>query len=115
MANFGVSHTLQNGVTISINDLLNRILRLEKLVQSKGSSLPSNFEVKPILSGEEFNSLLKNNENFKFFREAVEELGKKDLERIEESKKYTKLMVENSNDIKNIKLRLESILQKNDK
>lgn len=111
MADFGVSNVLQNGVT-NINDLLNRILMLEKLVQSKGLNLPSNLplaEVKPTLSGEEFNSLLENNKKFQFFSLAVEELGKKDLDRMEESKEYTQLMVENSNDIRDIKSRLNGL------
>lgn len=110
MADFGVSHVLQSGVT-SINDLLNRILILEKLIQNKGLSLPSNLplEVKPTLSGEEFNSLLENNKKFQFFSVAVEELGKKDLQLMKESKEYTRLMVENSNDIRNIKSKLKGL------
>jgi hypothetical protein len=119
MANFGVSHVLQNGVT-GINDLLNRILILEKLVQNKGLSLPSNLrlmEVKPTLSvsGEEFNSLLENNKKFQFFCVAVEELGKKDLQLMKESQEYTRLMVENSNDIRDIKSKLNGLESMMDK
>lgn len=117
MADFGVSHVLQSGVT-SIHDLLNRILILEKLVQNKGLSLPSNLplmEVKPTLSSEEFNSLLENNKKFQFFSSAVEELGKKDLQLMKESKEYTRLMVENSNDIRNIKSKLNGLESMMDK
>jgi plasmid maintenance system killer protein len=40
---------------------------------------------------------------------AVEELGKKELQLMEESKEYTRLMVENSNDIRDIKSKLNGL------
>ena len=53
--------------------------------------------------------LLENNKKFQFFSVAVEELGKKDLQLMKESKEYTRLMVENSNDIRDIKSRLNGL------
>jgi predicted DNA binding CopG/RHH family protein len=103
MANFGVSHVLQD--TLNLNGLMNRILNLEKLVQNNGLSLPSN-QPKQTLSDEEFNSLLEKNEKFKFYVETVMRLGENDLERIKDSKIHTGLVVENTNNITDIRSRM---------